>query len=407
MVRSSRPPRAAESAEGPKVPGGSALRAVADVVARGAVLSQVRRQEVAWQRAASMVMARGDPEAGLRAYASNEKLELVAGEAAAQARVIQVWNEYRAAHGNDVLIVTRRNADAAALNKAARLVLRAEGRLTGPDLCLAAVGRDKKISPIELAQGDYVRFGENLPQLQIRNGTRGSIERIGLDRDQAKVTIRLEDGRLIDEPWASLVREEPGRLASPPRISSAYAGTAYSVQARTSAAAVLYIARPTDAREVYVGLTRHRVDAYVVAECDRLKAAVQRRQIDVHTVASPTAVRERLFTEARSYAEKANVSDYALDRIEFMRTGEIEIRPNPTSLNLSRVVRAAQRILEAARELSNDRSPILPTWRLVVSMRHIQRQVSQRVVEVVRVVRERMGLRTKERAVAQEWEISR
>jgi ATP-dependent exoDNAse (exonuclease V) alpha subunit len=34
------------------VPGGSALRAVGDVIARGAVLSQVRRQNVSWQRAA-------------------------------------------------------------------------------------------------------------------------------------------------------------------------------------------------------------------------------------------------------------------------------------------------------------------------------------------------------------------
>jgi conjugative relaxase-like TrwC/TraI family protein len=176
------------------VQGGSALRAVADVVARGAVLSQVRRQEVSWQRAASMVMAKGDPEAGLRAYAKNERLELVSGEAGAQARVIQVWNEYRAAHGDDVLIVTRRNSDAAILNKAARVVLRAEGLLLGPNLSLLAVGRDKKIGPIELAQGDRIRFGENLPQFRIRNGTRGTIERIGLDRDQSKVAVRLDDG---------------------------------------------------------------------------------------------------------------------------------------------------------------------------------------------------------------------
>ncbi|UPK39529.1 relaxase domain-containing protein [Bradyrhizobium sp. 186] len=389
------------------VPGGSALRAVADVVARGAVLSQVRRQEVAWQRAASMVMARGDPEAGLRAYARNEKLELVAGEAAAQARVIQAWNEYRAAHGDDVLIVTRRNADAAALNKAARLVLRAEGRLTGPNRSLTAVGRDKKIGPIELSQGDRIRFGENLPQLQIRNGTRGTIERIESDIDQTKVAIRLEDGRLIHEPWAALVREQPGRLSSPPRISSAYAGTAYSVQARTSAAAVLYIARPTDAREVYVGLTRHRIDAYVVAECDRLAATVQRRQLDGRATASPIAIRERLFTEARSYAEKANVADYVVDRIEFMRTGKIEIRRDARSLNLGIVARAAQRTFEAAREISIHWFFILPNWRLVESMRHMRRQVSRRVAGVVHAIKDRLELRAKERVVTQDRDMSR
>jgi hypothetical protein len=293
------------------------------------------------------------------------------------------------------------------LNKAARVVLRAEGRLLGPNLSLISVGRDKKIGPIELAQGDRIRFGENLPQFRIRNGTRGTIERIGFDSNKPKLAVRLDDGRLIEEPWASLVRERPGRVASPPRISSAYAGTAYSVQARTSAAAVLYIAKPTDAREIYVGLTRHKIDAYVVAERDRLAAAVQRRRIDVRTAASHNAICERLFTEARSYAEKANVADYVADRIDFMRTGQIGIRRDARSLNLSRVARAAQRIFEAGWQHSSDRLMVFPGWRLVESMRHMQRQVSQRVAEVVRLVRGRMELRTKERAVAQEWDVNR
>ena len=38
--------------------------------------------------------------------------------------------------------------------------------------------------------------------------------------------------------------------------------------------AVLYVGSATDAREVYVGLTRHRADATVVVERDRLEAAV-------------------------------------------------------------------------------------------------------------------------------------
>ena len=65
------------------MPCGSAVRAISDVIARGAVLSQVRRQNVAWQRAASMVAAKGDSQSGLRTYAEHGKLELVSGEAAA------------------------------------------------------------------------------------------------------------------------------------------------------------------------------------------------------------------------------------------------------------------------------------------------------------------------------------
>lgn len=389
------------------VQGGSALRAVADVVARSAALSQVRRQEVPWQRAASMVMAKGDAEAGLRAYAKNERLELVSGEAEAQARVVQVWNEYRAVHGDDVLIVTRRNSDAAILNSAARAALRAEDQLRGPDLSLPAVGRDKTIGVIELAQGDRIRFGENLPHFRIRNGTRGTIERIGSDRDHAFVSVRLDDGRLIEERWASLVREQAGRVTRPPRISSAYAGTAYSVQGRTAAAAVLYIAKPTDAREVYVGLTRHKIDARVVVERDRLEATVRRRQTDARGAASHTAICERLFSEARSYAEKANVADYVDDRIDFTSNGQIKLRRDAKSLNLGVVARAARRTLEAAWEISEHRSVILPNWRLVQSIRHIRQQASQRLAEVIRVIKDRMELRTKERVAAQDRDISR
>jgi conjugative relaxase-like TrwC/TraI family protein len=384
--------------------GGSALRAVADVVARGAVLSQIRRQEVAWQRAASMVMAKGDAEAGLRAYARNERLELVSGESEALARVIQVWNEYRRGHGDDVLIITRRNADAAALNRAARIVLRTEGRLIGADMSLQAVDREGKIVTIELAQGDRIRFGENLPKLRIRNGTRGTIEHIASDRGVPKVAVRLDDGRLIEEQWKLLIRKQRRRKPPPPRITSAYAGTAYSVQSRTSAAAVFYVAKPTDARELYVGLTRHKFDARVVAERDRLEAAVRQRQSDIRIAPSETAIRERLFTEARSYTEKANVVDYVEDRIAFMRTGQIAIQRDAPSFNLGRVAQAAQRIFEAAWEKSGDRSFAVPAWRLVDGMRHLQQQVSERVAEVVLAVRTRIELRTKERTVAHEWD---
>ncbi|RQH06874.1 MobF family relaxase [Bradyrhizobium sp. RP6] len=389
------------------VPGGSALRAVFDVIARGAVLSQVRRQNVAWQRAASMVMARGDSEAGLRAYAKHERLELVSGEAEAQARVIKIWNGCRLAHGDDVLIITRRNSDAAALNKAARAVLRAEGRLVGQDMSLAAVGRDKRIGPIELAEGDRIRFGENLPQFLIRNGTRGTIERLESNCGEVDLSVRLDDGRLIEAPWASLVREQRGRLPNPPRISSAYAGTAYSVQGRTSAAAVLYVAKPTDAREIYVGLTRHKIDAYVVAERNRLEAGIPQRQSDARGVPTEIAVRERLFTEARSYAEKANVVDYVEDRIDFMRTGRIQVRRHAGPLNLGRVARAAQRLLEAAREISSEPSMTVPAWRLVDRARYSYREIAQRVAEVVQSVRVRIDLRVKGRAVAREWDVSR
>jgi hypothetical protein len=123
-----------------------------------------------------------------------------------------------------------------------------------------------------------------------------------------------------------------------------------SNQSTQRAAAVLYIAKPTDAREVYVGLTRHKTDAYVVVERDRLAAAAQRRLSDVRATPSDAAVRERLLAESRSYAEKANVADDSEDRIDFMRTGQIITARNVSTLNLASIARAAQRIIEALKK---------------------------------------------------------
>jgi hypothetical protein len=55
--------------------------------------------------------------------------------------------------------------------------------------------------------------------------------------------------------------------------------------------------------------------APTIAERNRLEAAVQQRQPNARVVPAEIAIRERLFTEARSYAEKSNVADCVEDRL--------------------------------------------------------------------------------------------
>lgn len=346
------------------VSGASALRAVAQVVDRSAVLQEVRRQTVDWQKAASVVMARGDAEAGLRAYAARGHVELVSGDAAAQERTIAIWREQRARYGDDVLIVTRRNRDAAALNLRARDALKEDG-LLGPDLVTApSVNRDGQRVPLVLAVGDHVRFGETLSHLSVRNGNRAIVRAIRTELEgQLRLTLELEDGRMLDEDWARLAQEPRfGRKLRPPCIVHAYAGTAYAAQGRTAEAAVLYTATPTDAREVYVGLTRHRHDVRIVVEQDRLDALCRQSQADQRIPPTRTALLERLFREANQYRDKANVVDYVEDKGEFLRTGQIVF--GPREVGVRRAARAARTLVEAAEWLGV--APILmPAWRLV------------------------------------------
>lgn len=372
------------------VAGASALRAVIDVLGRHATLSEVRRQAVPWQRAASVLMARGEVEAGLRAYARHGCIELVAGAAAVQARALALWSEARARHGADaVLMVTRRNRDAAELNRGARALLRAEGTLTGPDVEVVARDRENRPRALGLAVGDRVRFGESLSQHGIRNGTRATVEAIGADAGgELRLRVRLEDGRRVEDAYAAFVpvRALRARQAqSWPRISLGYAGTAYAVQGRTCEATIYCEVTAGDARELYVGLTRHRQEAHLVVERERLEAAVRVRQTDPRLTPSTAELHERLFVEARRYTEKVNVADHVEDRAAFVRSGAIPPPRAEMRLDLQSGFAAARALRRVLQEMGA--APRHALRHLAQSVRHVERQVASRVLRLVEDIR--------------------
>ena len=347
------------------VPGGSALRAITEMVRQNAVMEAVRRQTVDWQRAAWVLMARGDAEAGLRAYAQNGHVEMVAGTAAAMRHVVDTWHRLRADYGDDVLIMTRRNADAALLNHAIRADLRAAGRIVGDDVVLASINRENEAASLPLAMGDVVRFSETLPDLRIRNGNRGTIEAVRADRGgDATLRIRLEEGRVVDCSWQDLARRRPGQPQGPPRVVHAYAGTAYAAQGRTAAASVHYIGAATESREIYVALTRHRHDVRIVVERERLDAACRQRQTDHRLPPTAAAIEEHLFKEASQYSEKANVVDHVADRQRFIMTGVVTREEERPDRSLSRLMQAARALRETLRAFMLDEASV-PIWRLV------------------------------------------
>lgn len=354
------------------VAGASALRAVAGMVERSAVMTEVRRQEADWQKAATVVMAQGDSAAGLHAYAMQDRVELVSGDEAAQARTIAAWQELRQLHGDDVLIITRRNADVADLNRRARAALRQEGRL-GPDLItLPSIDRSDNKVDLPLAVGDRIRFGETLPQHGIRNGNRGTIRAISGAPESPLVTLDLDDGRRLEVGWYELAREPRyRRKPTPPRIVYALAGTAYSVQGRTAAASVVHLARQTDAREVYVSLSRHRHDARIIVERDRLDALCRRRQVDPRIPASRAEVMERIFDEAGRCCDKANVVDHVEDRAEFLLRGTVS-KGQPARSRMANAVVTSRLLRQAVAWLLRYR-PTLSRLGLALAIERIDR----------------------------------
>ena len=382
------------------VQGASPLRAVVEVLRRHGTIGEVRRQFVPWQRGASVLMARGEVEDGLRAYGRNGRIALVAGPQAAQARVIALWSEARARHGNEeVVIATRENRDAAALNAAARVVLRQEGKLTGDDVGVQVRDRQDNASRLALAVGDRLRFGEGLPQYGIRNGTRGTVTAIGPNAEgELRLAVRLGDGRAVEDAFLAFVpggtRRRRRVAQSLPQLSHAYAGTVYSVQGRTVAETVLYVGSATDAREVYVGMTRHRQDATVVVERERLEAAVRVRQADPRLHPSDTELHERLYVESRRYSEKRNIVDHVEDRAAFIRTGVLPPSLPEPALDIRRSFEAGRKLRAAMREVAA--APGLMLVQVVRLAQSVERGLASRVHDIAARLRTSVPARTEE-----------
>jgi hypothetical protein len=111
---------------------------------------------------------------------------------------------------------------------------------------------------------------------------------------------------------------------------------------------VHYIGSTTDARETYVALTRHRHDVRIVVESQRLDAACRVHQEDPRNPATRSAMLERLFDEAGRYHEKANVVDFAADRIKFIEMGTFWGPRSKGILNIMAAFDASRRLGEVA-----------------------------------------------------------
>lgn len=328
--------------------GGSALRLIDDLVERTKALTEVRRQTLAWQKAASTVMAQGDSEAGLREYAKQGRIALVRGEEAAREAAVREWLDLRRLYGSDVLVVTRRNKDAAQLNTAIREILRSEGELVGRDVAFRAVDRGNAEVTLHLAVGDTIRFGETLVHHGIRNGTRGLVSSLRSELNgESSISVTLDSGRVVTDKWSGFTRKFEGSV---PKIVHGIAGTAYSVQGRTAEAAVFFISSATDARETYVALTRHRKDARIVVESTRFENVDLSKQASDSSETSVSKL-ECLFAESRRYHEKENVIDYAADRLDFVQTGIFKSINQDRESNIGYARRAALRIADAVRAL--------------------------------------------------------
>ncbi|MDP3746258.1 MAG: Ti-type conjugative transfer relaxase TraA [Phenylobacterium sp.] len=235
---------------------GAAFRALAE--RHGAAeLTDIRRQQVGWQRDATRHLATERTAEALGAYKVAGLVRDHATPDDARQAVVAGWDAVRreAPATSQVMLAYTRD-DVAALNGLARARMREAGAL-GPEQTVAAARGERAF-----AAGDRVMFLRNERSLGVKNGSLGEVS--GLR--PGAMSVRLDDGRRVDVDLKTYADLDHG-----------YATTIHKSQGVTVNRTHVLASAHMDRHATYVAMSRHRQDA--VLHYDRESFPTDRRLI--------------------------------------------------------------------------------------------------------------------------------
>ena len=294
------------------IAGGAGFRAVAERIeelgAERAALTDVRRQEVEWQREATIAFADGRAGDAIDAYRDGGVFQaertIEDAHAAVADRVLTEWDNAML-EGRDAptstLVMAHTKRDVQAIGELIR-----EGLIERGEVAREGAPFHTREGEREFARGDVVMFRQNDRRLDVLNGTLGRV----VEAEEGRLTIAVPDEGTADERMPDEVAangngadrageaaadrsheadaidrgsdRSPERLieisdASYGAIQHGYATTVHKAQGLTVDRAVVYASPSMDAQLAYVAMSRHREDVEVVYSREAFAQAVEWR----------------------------------------------------------------------------------------------------------------------------------
>lgn len=223
---------------------GAAFRGVVQHVG-AAEITEVRRQKEAWAREAGQQFARGSVADGLAAYAERGHIKVSNSREEARDALAAAYVSDQG-KGSQI-VLAHSNKDVQALNEAIREARKARGDLQG------GAKFESEKGGREFAPGDRIVFLKNDKELNVKNGTLGTVEK-AID---GGLSVRLDNGQTRN------IRAE-----SYGAVDHGYAVTIHKAQGVTVDRAYMLATPGMDRSLTYVGMTRHREEATLFAGAD-------------------------------------------------------------------------------------------------------------------------------------------
>lgn len=269
---------------------GAAFRSIAERYG-GVEITEIRRQQVDWQRDATRQLATGRTGEAFSGYADHGMVHAAETREAARGELIDSWDRERSARPNESrIILTHTNDEVRELNLAARERLRASGKL-GEDIAMHVERGERSF-----AKGDRVMFLRNDRDIGVKNGSIGTLQSVNAQR----MAVMLDDGRSIAFDTKSYSQIDHG-----------YAATIHKSQGVTMDRTYVLATPGMDQHSSYVALSRHRESVSLhygkddFADADKLVRTLSReRSKDM----ASDYTREANSDTARSFAEQRGIT---------------------------------------------------------------------------------------------------
>ena len=234
-----------------EIDAGGLFRAIADR-ADPIRLEEVIRHEHELDRIGAKRIREGEGREALALYESGERVTVAPNAEARREAMVRDWHE-SFEHGEDAVMVAKRNAEVARLNAMAREVRREAGKLGAQQI---------EVGEARFAAGDQVITRVNDRQAEVYNRERWRITEV--DAKQRRVVLDgIDQARRVEVGAEYLARTNSHSDA--PALEHAYAVTTYSVQGSTVDHALVVADPSMDKQELYVATSRSRGETRLYA----------------------------------------------------------------------------------------------------------------------------------------------
>jgi Ti-type conjugative transfer relaxase TraA len=285
-------------------------------------MTDIRRQHEKWQQEATKQFATGNTAEGLLAYEEKGHVHSFNTKAVAMDAMIGQWDETRSNQPDkSLLMMAYTREDVKSLNERAREIRKDQNELgEGHNLQTA---RGKR----EFAENDRVYFLQNNKELQVKNGTLGTIKSID-DQNNLVITVDREDGKKPQKVKFNINEYN--------HIEHGYAATVHKAQGSTIDYGYVLASRYFDRQIIYPAMSRHRENVELYWSRDEF--------VSFNQVAKSLG-RENQKEITLDYIKHTN--DYAKSRgIEPAQTNERVAISKPEEISWNRIKAAEDRLIE-------------------------------------------------------------